>query len=130
MEIQANFTDDIEAGLAKFEAELVPKVLRAGAGAMSYVFHTEARLNAFPHIKTGTLYNAIYQVYADNLSDATKQVYRISWNRTKAPHGHLIEFGTSRAPAYPFMRPAFDHVGEAIAAGLTRMAEKMSESTP
>ncbi len=29
-------------------------------------------------------------------------------DRKVAPHAHLIEFGTSRAPAYPFFRPAVD----------------------
>jgi HK97 gp10 family phage protein len=26
-----------------------------------------------------------------------------------APHRHLIEFGTVKAPAYPYFRPALDH---------------------
>lgn len=29
-------------------------------------------------------------------------------DRKIAPHAHLIEFGTSRAPAHPFFRPAID----------------------
>jgi HK97 gp10 family phage protein len=55
--------------------------------------------------------------------------YRVSWNKKKAPHGHLIEFGTSRTPAYPFIRPAFDHIGRAIKAGQERMSERLGEVT-
>ena len=29
-------------------------------------------------------------------------------DRKIAPHAHLVEFGTSRAPAHPFFRPAVD----------------------
>ncbi len=29
-------------------------------------------------------------------------------DRKKAPHAHLHEYGTSRIPARPFLRPAFD----------------------
>jgi len=127
MEIETKLTLDLDATIAKLEGMVPEKVLRAGAGAMSYVMVTEAQRNAFPHRKSGTLYDAIYQVHVPELSDATKQTYRISWNRSKAPHGHLIEFGTSRAPAYPFIRPAFDHMDEAIRAGMTRMAERFAE---
>ena len=32
----------------------------------------------------------------------------------KAPHAHLVEFGTSRAPAHPFIRPAWDSCREEV----------------
>jgi len=32
----------------------------------------------------------------------------------KAPHAHLVEFGTSRAPAHPFFRPAWDSCREEV----------------
>lgn len=56
----------------------------------------------------GQLKRSIYQVYSKDHSGADHATYHISWNARTAPHGHLVEFGTSRAPAHPFLRPAFD----------------------
>lgn len=71
----------------------------------------------------GNLRSAIYQTFsADNsvqggsvASDArpdrtgySKATYHVAWNHKKAPYGFMVEFGTSRAPASPFMRPTFD----------------------
>lgn len=54
----------------------------------------------------GSLRNSIYQVYSKDNSNEAKATYHVSWNRTKAPYAWMVEFGTSRAPAHPFMRPA------------------------
>lgn len=124
---EVNITDDIEAGLAKLERDIREKVLISGAAAMALVFYDEAKAQAAKHAKTYTLYNAIYRVHSETLSTPGRVVYQISWNHTKAPHGHLLEFGTSRAPAYPFIRPAFAFVQDAIDAGLARMAERLVE---
>ena len=74
----------------------------------------------------GNLRAAIYQAFADDESGKGRAIYRVSWNKKKAPHGHLVENGTSRMPAHPFIRPAFDHVNEAIRQGKEAMAEKMN----
>mgnify|MGYP003587059508 FL=1 len=59
-------------------------------------------------IKPGALKAAIYQAYSGDQSTPSRATYHISWNAKKAPHGHLVENGTSRAPAKPFLRPAWD----------------------
>jgi hypothetical protein len=41
----------------------------------------------------GTLQTAIYQAFSADNSTATRAVYHVSWNASKAPHGHLVEFG-------------------------------------
>lgn len=57
----------------------------------------------------GNLRNAIYQVYSkDNSKENVRATYHIAWNHRKAPYGFMVEFGTSRAAANPFLRPAFD----------------------
>lgn len=48
-------------------------------------------------------------------------------DRVIAPHAHLIEFGTSRAPAYPFLRPAVDEMKESILKGVEADAKKKIE---
>lgn len=77
----------------------------------------------------GTLREAIYRVYSRERSSGTAKTYRVSWNHKKAPYGFMVEFGTARAPAHPFMTPAFGHIREAIDAGKTRMAERLRDFT-
>lgn len=59
-------------------------------------------------ILPGALKASIYQVFSKDNSTAERATYHISWSAKKAPHGHLVEYGTSRAAAHPFIRPSFD----------------------
>ena len=76
---------------------------------------------------SGSLKGAIYRVYSPRTVHRRKEDLQVTWNHTKAPYGFMVEYGTSRAPSHPFMRPAFDHIGEAINAGQARMAERLAE---
>jgi HK97 gp10 family phage protein len=130
--VEAKFDGDLELDLTKFEKIVTDKVLFSGAATMGKVIYDEVKLNASPPRlgrQTGKLSDAIYWVHSPEKSSDTQKTYRISWNKTKAPHGHLIEFGTSRAPAHPFLRPAFSKINEAIAAGKVRMAQRLTEET-
>ena len=42
---------------------------------------------------TGNLQSAVYRAFDQQNSGATKARYNVSWNKRKAPHGHLVEFG-------------------------------------
>lgn len=42
---------------------------------------------------TGNLASSIYQAYSRDNSNKLRAQYHVSWNRRKAPHGHLVEFG-------------------------------------
>ena len=123
--VNTKLSGDLSGSLDKFARDVRDKVLFSGVAAMASVIYEAARTNAQANKKTGLLQDSIYRVYSPEKSGDESKLYRISWNKKKAPHGHLIEFGTSRAPAYPFMRPAFDRVDEAIKAGKARMAESM-----
>lgn len=125
--VESKFNGDFAEGLDKLGALVSGEVSMAGSAAMAQVFYTEVRLNASRNIKTGTLYEAIYRVFVKERSYGAQKIYRTSWNRSKAPHGHLIEFGTSKSPAFPFVRPAMDQAPAAIDAGLERMQEKYKE---
>lgn len=115
----------LSADLARFEAKVQGKIALSGVALMAWVIYDHARKNAEANKKTGLLHSAIYRRYAKDKSTDKVKTYQISWNRKIAPHGHLIEFGTARAPAYPFLTPAFDHVREAINAGKKRMGEEI-----
>ena len=56
--------------------------------------------------RPGTLRDAIYQVFSKDNSFRDVSTYHISWNADKAPYGAMVEFGTSRAPAHPFIGKA------------------------
>jgi HK97 gp10 family phage protein len=75
----------------------------------------------------GSLQRAIYRAYSPEESGPTRQLYRISWNHRKAPYGHMVEFGTARAPAHPFLRPSLATMPLAIAAGKARMGQALLE---
>jgi HK97 gp10 family phage protein len=60
----------------------------------------------------GNLKKSIYQFYNKRLSTPKRAVYSISWNHQEAPYGAMVEYGTSNAPAQPFLRPAFDAVND------------------
>lgn len=117
-----NFSDkvsgDWEAGLDKVALLLKSDVAHAGAQAMAQVVYDAAKENApvadKPHKLKGGRYSvpgalkgSIYQVYSKRKSVRSRVEFHVSWNRIKAPHGHLVEFGTSRAPAHPFLYPAY-----------------------
>lgn len=130
LNIETKLSGDLAADLDKFSAAVKDSVVFSGAAAMAKVLYEEVKLNASPPRmgkKTGNLESSIYRVYAPEKSGGGYKTYRISWNHAKAPHGHLLEFGTSRAPAKPFVRPAFDKVHQAIQAGKERMQARLSE---
>lgn len=127
MDMGLNLTGDLTAGLDKLVADVESQVLISGAAATARVFYDEAKAQASKHIKSGTLYDAIYRAFSPEESTPQKVVYHVSWNSSKAPHGGLIEWGTSHSQAFPFIRPAYDMAQAAVDAGIARMAERMEE---
>jgi HK97 gp10 family phage protein len=131
--VDTRFKGDLSGALAKYHKKIEDGVVLSGVAASARVIYDEVKLNVsgareHPKIGTGNLDKAIYRSYIEARSSETKKVYRISWDRRIAPHGHLIEFGTAKNPAYPFIRPAFDaKINDAIAAGIARMGEKLHE---
>ena len=46
--------------------------------------------------ESGSLKNAVYQVYSKNNSSATNAEYQVAWNHRKVPYGFMVTAGTSR----------------------------------
>jgi HK97 gp10 family phage protein len=59
-------------------------------------------------VAPGALKASLYQAYSKDNSGKGFATYHSSWNYRKAPHGHLVEHGSSQSPAHPFVRPAYD----------------------
>lgn len=110
-------TLDIKKQLEAVSDKAKKSSVYAGAQAAAEVIYKEAKVRV--PVQSGKLRDSIYQVQSKDNSTDTKAVYHVAWNHRKAPHGHLIEFGTSRAPAHPFLRPAYEATKqEAIQAGI------------
>lgn len=125
IKIETKLTGNLVGDLNKYAQDVQDKVMFAGAAAMAKVIYDEAKVNA--PVAKGILRDAIYRVYSKDRSTDFVKTYHIGWNKKKAPHGGLIEFGTSRSPAYPFIRPAFDHIHDAIDAGKEAMSQKLND---
>jgi HK97 gp10 family phage protein len=139
---------DFAAGLDQLAETLKGPVIASGANTMAYTFQVEAQYQApvfagqerfVPRSKSGKsggykitpgqLRDSIYRVHSDDDSNDGLQVYEVSWNHYKAPHGYWMEFGNARHPAHPFIRPAYEAAKQrAVQAGISRMAVKFAEA--
>ena len=89
--------------------------VRVPVGIKGHYFHGKQfkKTGQKYYFSAGSLRAAIYQVYSKDNSGNGRATYHVSWNSAKAPYGHMVESGTSRAPARAFLRPAFDAKGAA-----------------
>ena len=111
--------------------------VRPAAQAGAEKFYMRMKLNVsglsgdktLPGVVTGTLKNAVYQAYSRDNSGDGKATYHISVNKKKAPHWHLLEYGTSRMAARPFIRPTYTAVvNEAMEATKKRMLDEVKKA--
>ena len=126
----------IFAMLDKLPAEIHSKAIRPAAQAGAQVLYDEVRTRvpvsgnghwfygsaakAAPKgqkkqhaywFNAGSLRKAIYQKHVPEKSVDGTHVYHISWRKTgpdAVPYGFMVEYGTARAPARPFLRPAYE----------------------
>lgn len=99
--------------------DAVDKAVRPAAQAAAQVLYDQVKMNvAGLGKKTGNLANSIYQKYSPEKSqDGKRATYHISWNASKAPHGHLVEYGYLQRYKYyqddqgrvrPMVRPGME----------------------
>ena len=87
----------------------------------------EKKAKAYGPYKPGNLKDAIYQAFQDK-SPKTAPAYSISWNKSEAPYGHMVELGTSRAPSYSFIgRSMHEGRAPALAAMRSRFVEELAK---
>jgi len=140
IDIDVKLSGDLERALAKLDEKMRGEVLVSAAAAMARPVYERLRENASPERMNraggrrehgrnpGTLQSAVYRTLSESRSDADRKAYHVGVNKGKAPHWHFLEYGTSRQPAYPFIRPAYDDkIGEAIKAGTERMKERFED---
>jgi HK97 gp10 family phage protein len=72
------------------------------------VFYREIKVRAMPHYRTGTLEDSILVTYVPEDSVTGKlATYMVAFSR-KAWYARLLEYGTSKMAAKPFIRPGFE----------------------
>lgn len=92
----SGFRIDVDIGSLGMDAiaEGAEAAVRPAAQAGAQVFYETVKVNVGALGKvTGNLASSIYQVYSRDNSGKSRAEYHVSWNRKKAPHGHLVEFG-------------------------------------
>jgi len=130
IELDFHLSGDMESGLDAFEAKIKESVLLSGAAAMARVMYDELKIQTSPPKLgrvTGNLNEAVYRFYAKDKSSDVSKIYHVSINKSRAPHWHLIEYGTVNMSARAPIRHTFDRIQDAIAAGKARMAERITE---
>lgn len=121
MSINVEFDTRGLEDLLKELGDAADEALRPAAQAGAQILYDVARRNApvsdAPHMfhgthgiygpyRPGNLRDAIYQVYSRDNSGPHRAQYQVSFNFDKVPYGFMVEYGTSKAAARPFMRPA------------------------
>lgn len=103
--------------------------VRVPVSDRAHFFYGTHQKYLFP---AGTLRDSIYQVYSkDNSAEGKVATYHVSWNHQKAPYGFMVEHGTSRAPAHPFLRPSYDAVNDdALQEAKTTFVKNMAAAVP
>lgn len=150
--LQATFdTSGWSAGLDRLLGPARVSLARSMAVAGGEVLRDEAKARVTTH--KGVLANAIYLAFREAYSTDKEVQYAVTWNKSKAPHGHLVEFGhwqiyavirkpdgsyiTDKrrklatpkwVPAHPFLRPAYEAAAtRAQAAMVKRGRERLPQ---
>ena len=130
---------ELQAALKDLPDRIARNVLRGSVSAGATVIRKEAQTRA--PVSTGpkregqpppgTLKRSVYQKQIRELSNMLKQTFYVGVRKGKkyrnqgkkgnlsqdAYYARFVEFGTSKMPARPFMRPAFEaKKGEAVVA--------------
>lgn len=135
---------DLQARLLALPEALAERALRPATAAAARVIRDEA-VDSAPvyhgdvqqgHPPPGTLRRSIFHMYLPERSSAHRVVFGVGVRRKDAgdPTGkgafywHMVEYGTSKMPAHPFLRPAYEKkVAEAFEVMKQRLAAEISK---
>ena len=79
--------------------------------------------------ESGSLKNAVYQVYSKTSSSKSNAEYQVAWNHRKVPYGFMVAYGTSRGTKpNNFVQAGADSVeAQAKAAMLNKFQELIDD---
>lgn len=88
---------------SKAALEATHAAARAGAAVLYEAMRRTATIAKEPHVgkggkvyAPGTLRAAVYHAFSKDNSRPGRVQFHISWNKKKAPHGHLVDRGYTR----------------------------------
>ena len=102
--------DQTIANLDALPAAMAARVTGRGLLAAARVVRKRAR--EIVPVETGLLKKSLYAASAKSIIETSRGRRKLGGTaavvgtRATAPHAHLVEFGTVRAPAHPFLGPA------------------------
>lgn len=121
---------EVERILKELAPEVASRIGDAGLRAGAKVIATEAK--RLVPVDTGKLRDSIAVQVEKKRRDDDERLVVVGFKRPSSAIAHLVEFGTVKMAARPFMRPAADAkadealnaIGRVMAAGTTREAAK------
>ncbi len=140
--IQVTGLRELGERMRKLSDKVAKRVSVAATGAAARVIKKRAIANVVrnPSIETGSLrdslitkkvpkgQSAVTSEHIVTVRGRGKPANKKGQKINRAPHAHLVEFGTVNMPAEPFLRPAFDNgkkealdaMVDRLTAGITR----------
>ncbi len=131
--VEVKLSGNLAAALDKYEQRIKQQALLSGVAKAAEIVYEEMRINAAkggpsaPDVQTGTLEENIYRAYVPERSTGETKVYVVGPRKSAAPHWIFLEFGTSKMPAQPFIRPSASRIPDALERGKDRMAQRLKE---
>ncbi|MFL9976065.1 HK97-gp10 family putative phage morphogenesis protein [Paraburkholderia graminis] len=100
--------DALTAALDNAERAAAESTLRKAAAAGATVFYREIKVRAMPYYRTGTLERSIIVTYvAEDSVEGNIATYMVTF-KSAAWYARLLEYGTSKMAARPFIRPSYE----------------------
>lgn len=134
MKVQIDGLKELEQKLLQMSPKLAKNGLRAAVAAGSRVIANEAKKNV--PVDTGVLRRAIFMKQIREESGNSKQTFYVGVRKGKGErkknrdgwYFHMVEFGTKKMAARPFLRPAFESRRvEAAEVIKRRLAERIAK---
>jgi len=113
---------EMEAALKDFGPKVASRLGDRALRAAARPIIKDAKLRV--PVRTGELRRSITAVTASRGRRDNQRQVQIGFKRPTSARAHLVEFGTSKMAAQPFMRPALD---TQAAAALQAMAETLAD---
>lgn len=135
---------ELREKMRQLSTKVATKVAVSATGAAARVIKKKAVTNitSNPSIDTGSLRASVItkkvpksqaQVTSEHIVTVRgrgKPYNKKGQKINRAPHAHLVEFGTVNMPAEPFLRPAFDNgKTEALNAMVDRLATGIAKAS-
>jgi len=118
--------NEVKKSLSVLPLKIQKNILTSGIRAVASTFQKEAKRNV--PVDSGDLRRSIKVAKRRTKDGSTKFSVGISSKKYNVYYGHMIEFGTKKAKAEPFMRPAYEqNKTKAVQSIVTKMRSRLDK---